>query len=82
MFKKIALAIVLTGVTTVASAAGEKNCEWKWHGFIPVHECPTVKTGKVVTAPEIDPASAMSGLTLLLGGLVVLRGRRSKTSEV
>jgi hypothetical protein len=29
-------------------------------------------------APEIDPASAMSGLTLLLGGLAVARGRRAK----
>jgi len=27
-------------------------------------------------APEIDPASAASGLTLLLGGFMVLRGRR------
>jgi hypothetical protein len=27
-----------------------------------------------VSAPEIDPASAMAGLTLLLGGLAVLRG--------
>lgn len=30
-------------------------------------------------APEIDPASAMSALTLLLGGLTVLRGRKSKS---
>lgn len=29
-------------------------------------------------APEIDPASAFSGLTLLLGGLAVVRGRRAK----
>jgi hypothetical protein len=29
-------------------------------------------------APEIDPTSAASGLTLLLGALVVLRGRRAK----
>ncbi|MHB8476634.1 MAG: hypothetical protein ACYDBZ_10165 [Steroidobacteraceae bacterium] len=29
-----------------------------------------------VAAPEIDPASAASGLTLLLGGIAVLRGRR------
>lgn len=29
-----------------------------------------------VRAPEIDPASATSGFTLLLGGLAVLRGRR------
>jgi hypothetical protein len=31
-----------------------------------------------VQAPEIDPASATSGLTLLMGGLLVLRGRRVK----
>jgi hypothetical protein len=30
-------------------------------------------------APEIDPASAASGLTLLYGGLAVLRGRRGKS---
>jgi hypothetical protein len=29
-------------------------------------------------APEIDPTGAMAGLTLLAGGLAVLRGRRSK----
>jgi hypothetical protein len=28
-------------------------------------------------APEIDPASAMSAFTLLTGGLVLIRGRRS-----
>jgi hypothetical protein len=32
----------------------------------------------VAKAPEIDPATAVSGLTLLLGGLVVLRGRRTQ----
>ncbi len=31
-----------------------------------------------VGAPEIDPASAISAVTLLLGGLAVLRGRRAK----
>jgi hypothetical protein len=31
-----------------------------------------------ISAPEIDPASALSGLTMLLGGLAVVRGRRSK----
>jgi hypothetical protein len=34
------------------------------------------------TVPEIDPTSAASGLTLLLGGLLVLRGRRAKPSSV
>ena len=31
-----------------------------------------------VRAPEIDPASAASALTLLLGGLAVLKGRRTQ----
>jgi hypothetical protein len=31
-----------------------------------------------IAAPEIDPSSAVSALTLLLGGLVVLRGRFRK----
>jgi hypothetical protein len=30
-----------------------------------------------VQAPEIDPASALSGLTLLIGSLAVVRGRKS-----
>ena len=34
--------------------------------------------GHSVAAPEIDPAGAMSALTLLAGGLAVLRGRRSR----
>ncbi len=29
-------------------------------------------------APEIDPGSAMTGLTMLASGLVILRGRRNK----
>jgi hypothetical protein len=82
MFKKIALAIVLCGMATVASAKEKETCEWVWHGWIPVLECTQEKPVKPVAAPEIDPASAMGGLTLLLGGLAVLRGRRSKTSEV
>ena len=32
----------------------------------------------VRAAPEIDPASALTAVTLLLGGLVVVRGRKSK----
>ena len=35
-----------------------------------------------VTAPEIDPSSAVSAITLLLGGLVVLRGHgRAKRQD-
>lgn len=34
--------------------------------------------GGPTAAPEIDPAEALAALTLLSGGLAVLRGRRSK----
>jgi hypothetical protein len=33
-----------------------------------------------VAAPEIDPAAAGSAATLLIGSLLVLRGRRAKLS--
>ena len=32
--------------------------------------------GQAVAAPEIDPTSALSALTLLAGGLAVVRGRK------
>jgi hypothetical protein len=32
-------------------------------------------------APEIDPASAFAGLTMLAGTLAVIRGRRSKSKS-
>lgn len=31
-----------------------------------------------VAAPELDPASAMAALSLLGGGIAVLRGRRKR----
>lgn len=34
-----------------------------------------------VAAPEFDPASATAALTLLSGGLAVLRGRRSRRKD-
>jgi hypothetical protein len=33
--------------------------------------------GILVKAPEIDPSSAITAITLLLGGLTVIRGRKS-----
>lgn len=40
----------------------------------------TVTSG-AVAAPEIDPACAISALTLFFGGLAVLRGRRNANSQ-
>jgi hypothetical protein len=47
-------------------------------GGIPA--CPPTSNNPacIVAAPEIDPASTVSVLTLLLSGLAVLRGRKSR----
>lgn len=37
--------------------------------------------GGPVAAPEIDPASAIAALSLLAGGLAVMRGRRSQAKR-
>jgi hypothetical protein len=42
----------------------------------------TITSLTAVSAPEINPASAASGLTLLLGGLAVLRGKRKAGDNV
>jgi hypothetical protein len=39
---------------------------------------PETGTFSTTETPEIDPASAASGLTLLLGSLMVLRGRKQR----
>jgi hypothetical protein len=62
--KLLALLVLSLGVVGAAMAAA------------PVTAVPP----NAVSAPEIDPATAFIGLTLLLGGLAVVRGRRSKKS--
>jgi hypothetical protein len=82
--RKIGLALLLMSLTGVSSASTSNGgCPsnshpeqilW-WTICIPNFGPPTVQ------APEIDPASAMAGLTMLAGGLAVLRGRRLKSKE-
>lgn len=79
MFRKIGLAAVLLTVAGAASAHPD-NCKTKWFFGFPVEECtPVIK--HITKAPEIDLASAMAGLTLMVGALAVLRGRRMKTTK-
>ena len=74
MFRKISLALVLMTMAGIASASdrGKDKCINFWFFTY----CPPSHNHSPVKAPEIDPASAMAALTMLAGGLAVLRGRR------
>ena len=79
MIRKIGLALALMTVTGVASASGGNSERCFPLPFLPPI-CFNSQSGPSqptkTQAPEIDPASAMAGLTMLAGGIAVLRGRR------
>jgi hypothetical protein len=70
MSKKLALLILSFGAVASAQAMSFVRPPHDHAGRTPAESPP-------VAAPEIDPASAMSAFTLLAGGLVLIRGRRS-----
>jgi hypothetical protein len=77
--RKISLALVLMTMAGIASARdddSDKCFQILWFSF-----CPPSTKPEPVKAPEIDPASAMAGLTMLAGGLAVMRGRRRIISK-
>jgi hypothetical protein len=82
VIRKISLALALMTVTGVASAAPSGNSETcfqlvPWLQPICIPAFPSRPSQPTRTqAPEIDPASAMAGLTMLAGGIAILRGRR------
>ncbi len=80
MIRKISLALALITVTGVASAAPNGNSQTcfqlvPWLQPVCIPTFPSQPPSRT-QAPEIDPASAMAGLTMLAGGIAVLRGRR------
>ena len=91
MPKKIGLGILLALMASAASAgtSSRSSCtapqsfvDYVLSLFTGVAHCPgTGGNGgggvTTVKAPEIDPSSAMAGLTLMGAGLLVLRGRRT-----
>jgi len=81
MIRKFSLAILLATIAGVASATPlgvTCTTEYFW-GIFPYEVCTYNPPHKhVVAAPEIDAASAVAALTLMAGGLAVLRGRRRK----
>jgi hypothetical protein len=77
VIRKISLALALMTVTGVASASGGNSeiCIPLPPWIPPLCYTPRSEPSRT-QAPEIDPASAMAGLTMLAGGIAVLRGRR------
>jgi hypothetical protein len=73
--------MILSSVAGVASATVPPGvtCTTHWFlGIIPYEVCTGTPQPNPLRAPEIDAASAVAGLTLMIGGLAVLRGRRRK----
>jgi hypothetical protein len=81
----LSLAILLFGATGMALADQDDH---HWDRDHDVGHSRSDKLGhsrsdkrSAVKAPEIDPASMVAALTLLGGGLAVLRGRRTKNPK-
>ncbi len=78
MATKFGLVLLLVTMAGVASAHEDCKSEKFFFSFFDSDSCARHHEPKTVAAPEIDPGSAMAGLTLMAGGLAVLRGRRAK----
>jgi hypothetical protein len=76
MTKVFAKAIGILALSCIASSAFAAN--WTANAHVGFAEHIFATAPPTTSAPEIDPAGALSGLTLLLGGLAVVRGRRVK----
>jgi hypothetical protein len=71
MYKLTAILLLSVSAISVAAADGRRDTnwwDWDWGGG----------KGDHFNVPEIDPGSAISALTLLVGGVTVLRSRIGK----
>ena len=76
VIRKISLVLALMTMASVASGKdsdSNKCVHILWFDF-----CPPSEKHEPVRAPETDPSSAIAGLTLMMGSLAILRGRRRK----
>lgn len=78
MSKLFAILAMSMGAVSSVYADAAANLSLKCVPFLQwLPWCTPGKTGPT-PAPEIDPASAVSAVVLLVGGLAVLRGRSLK----
>ncbi len=68
-------------MTAGAASAAPNDPICSWIPWFPGCSAPVSPSPKPLVAPEIDPSSALAGLSLLAGGLLVLRGRRIKATD-
>ena len=68
---KLVFAMVLSLMSVTAAQA---DGWWGAHDHKPLID----RTPTITRAPEVDPASAVTGLILMAGVLAVARGRRNK----
>lgn len=78
VIRKLGLAVALLTFSGIASAGSSGNCTpiW-WLAFLENCKNPAPAPTHL-SAPEFDAASAFAALTLMAGGLAVLRARRIK----
>ena len=76
--RALSLAILLLGATGMAFADQDDHHRDRDHDG---GHRGSDKWSAPVKAPEIDPASLVAALTLLGGGLAVLRSRRTKSPK-
>ncbi len=76
----LALSLGLGSVALSANwtPAAHNGTSWQHHSLAAGTSGSSSGATTTAAAPEIDPAGALSGLTLLLGGLAVIRGSRAK----
>ena len=72
MVRKIVAALALMSLAGAVCASGFNR---RTDHLFKSHPNERTEQEDFVKAPEIDPASAIAALTLLAGGLAVLRGR-------
>jgi hypothetical protein len=76
---RLLIAVAAVVGVTFSSQANASSYTYSMNGIDGLH--PIATAAHAVSAPEIDPASLGSALTLLLGVLAVLRGRRPGTAD-
>ena len=77
MITKIGLGLLFCTMAAAAASSHEtETCKKEYWGWFSHEVCRPSREPSPVAVPEIEPASAIAGLTLMAGILALARGRR------